>query len=531
MSSLLLNTLKKNTNILSNGSLDSIKTFSAPTGFTVIDIIGGNYEVNSAGVHVINGGLLNRAMSCVGESATGKTTIEVQKGASSVDWWNRKYPQYGGLSDFIIYNLENNLTIERVKALTKWTNIDCLNHLTLVNGSTSTKEIYDSIVNIAHIKEQNKDKYIVDTDLIDINGDPVKTYIFTYVLIDSIPSMKNMNSIDDYEKDRDGNIKLGDEISGNMDAMREAKENTEFIFKVKPLCEKYGIVLIMINHVVEQVKLSMFDVPTRYLPSLKPGKKLKGSKELVFQSFAISDITVAERLNEKNPIYGDDIVGIIVNYITVKSKTSNEGISYRMVFDGATGYRPELSDFEYLFTTSNRYGIEGSPASMGMSILPEIRFTRRTLFEKCKEHPLLSRAIQFTAKMKMLFDIIDGRTPIDMSRFIELPYEERVAIILNYTNPYPGYERAGYHISEDVMKVKLIGDAYLSSANDIDLSNSYLTDLMIEMMFKDKDGLSYVPIINDWIDPLTNFEEACSLGESLCGKDEKEYVISPKIFK
>ena len=61
-----------------------------------------------------------------------------------------------------------------------------------------------------------------------------------------------------------------EEISGNIDAMREAKMNTDFIMKIKPLCNQYGIYLGLINHITTEQKMSMFDIPKRYLVALKP---------------------------------------------------------------------------------------------------------------------------------------------------------------------------------------------------------------------------------------------------------------------
>ena len=76
-----------------------------------------------------------------------------------------------------------------------------------------------------------------------------------------------------------------------------------------------------------------------------------------------------------------------------------------MVFDSATGYKPELSDFEMLYT-EGCYGISGSPLNYHLDILPESSFTRKTLLDKCHENPILARAMGFTARLMLICDLI-----------------------------------------------------------------------------------------------------------------------------
>ena len=79
--------------------------------------------------------------------------------------------------------------------------------------------------------------------------------------------------------------------------------------------------------------------------------------------------------------------------------------------------------------------------SMYLDILPEIKFTRKTLVSKCEELPLLSRAISFLAKYKMGNDLIimNKFGELNLNEFAELPLYKRVSIILSTTIPYPIY--------------------------------------------------------------------------------------------
>jgi len=481
---MLLDALKKS-GVLEES--DSFKRFSSPTGFSIVDVLGGDVEQDINGNPYLNWGLTNKNYMWVGESAVGKTTMAIQLMAGSIEWWNNRYPEKDA-SQFIMIDVEDNTELSRIFAITGWTPQYLKNHFSL-QKMVDVTEIYNLIVNIANEKEKNKTKYTIDTDILDIDGTPVTTWIPTYILIDSIAAMKSNVGLENYAKDREGNIKEIDQISGNIEAMREAKANTDFILKIKPLLNKYGIVLISINHLVQETQMSLYEPLKRYLPMLKPGQRPKGGKALIFQAAAIGCINPKEKLNERNPLYGDQIYGIIGEFSFVKSKMSVEGVGYRMIFDSRTGYRPELSDFEYLQNTN--YGINGSPIRMWLAILPEVNFTRKTLFGKIRENPILARAIQFQAKIKMVYDILFQEEAPDLSYFENLPYDLRIALIMSYTYDYPGLS---LNLDNSIYEAYGNGIRMLNS-EDVDLQMSYLTKTNHWLMDSSVDGLSLMPII------------------------------------
>jgi hypothetical protein len=322
----------------------------------------------------------------------------------------------------------------------------------------------------------------------DIDGKPVKTWITTYVLIDSIAALKSKAGLDNVEMNKDGDVKYIDQISGNIEAMREAKANTDFILKIKPILNKYGICLISINNFVQENQMSMFDVLKKYLPMLKPGQRPKGGKELIFQAYAIGNLEPKEKINEKNPVYGEDIYGVFTNFAFVKSKTSEEGVYYRMVFDTRTGYKPDLSDFEYLM--SHDYGIDGS-IKMTLKVLPEYDFSRKTLYNLCRTNPLFSRALKFTAKIKIAYDLILRDTPPDLSKFGQLPLAIRAAIIVNYTDPYPGMQ---VPFDIDTKETIALGTQAIMNEKK-NLSAVLPTEDFIDWITPDADGLSFMPLL------------------------------------
>lgn len=449
--SLMMNFMReKNISVLDTEDWDSYTSVANMTGYNAVDVFSGSLEYDTNGLPRLNGGLHSRAITIVGESTTGKTTLALKLGSSIIDRWNRLY---GNMAEMYFRDIEDNTPIRRIKTVTGWSDNQIINSLNYSNTACSVTDIYNEIRAISDVKEKLRKQLTVKTGIRDIDGAEIEVLSPTVYITDSIAAL-NPDGIPDFEFDKSGNLKEVEKISGNIDAARDAKSNTAFIKKVKSYLSKYNIILIMINHITEEMSTSMYDVPTRFLTFLKPGQKLKGGKELVYQSFAIINLTVKTRINDKEPIYGDKIRGSVTHLTFIKNKSNVEGIGIPMVFDQKTGYRPELSDWEYLY--SKNYGFSGSPASYYLKVLPEVKFTRKTLYNTCLSNPLLARAMSFTARAAMISDGIFGSLPLDYDGFADkYSYEERVTWILTFTEPYPGYENEHIYIPLELEETAL----------------------------------------------------------------------------
>lgn len=483
-----------------NGVIDVTeqgKVVSSPTGFTALDMLGATLETDTDGNPYVNGGITTKFYMLTGQSGQGKTTLAIQKCANAVEWWNKQYPQEP--ADFIMIDSEDNTTIDRVMDLTGW-RYDYINKHFTIRKDINLKDIYNFILKLIDVKQKNKDLYYVETKITNLDGKPLKTWAPTFVLIDSIAAVKSGVGLEATERDRSGEIK-DTEISGNIDAMREAKLNTDFIMKIKPLCNQYGIYLGVINHITQEQKMSMFDIPKRYLVALKPGEKLRGGFELIYQAYGIDRLTMKEKLDLKNPIYGDDINGFIAEYMYIKSKNHGEALPYRMVIDKRRGYIPELSDFEYLYSVN--YGIGGAGASMYMLILPEVKFSRKTLYSKCRENPELARAIEFTAKYYISHKLLMNTTyDPDLTIFTTMPLAQRLKWIYQYSFSYNGFKKSD--ISEENEEALMLGKGYPESNGNLDKSNSYIDPLTVLLLTKDEDGCGpYIPLQNGYKDYAT----------------------------
>ena len=447
---------------------NDVKSIGHMSGFTYFDYPTAYEDVNRYNDTILpNGGLFPRIYTCIGESGTGKTTSMLQLGGSIVD------RHWGGT--MVMIDAEGNTTPERIMSLNKWSESEfkmkCLYRPP--SPPISINGVYDIIRKLAHIKDSKRDKIMLKTPFKDpYSGKHNEIFPPTVVILDSIPALVISQTL---EEGIDGSkeFKSIEQIGNNIDGMREAKDNTAFLRKVKGLLDEFNIILILINHLSKETPMGMFDKPKKYHPNLKAGEKLKGGHEQIYQSFGMFKISQKEPIDERNPIYGDRIRGAINTLDHIKNKSNVSVSEYRFVFDKRTGYRPELSDFEYLLSKS--FGIGGSPMSMYLLILPEIKFTRKTLLDKCEEIPILSRAISFTAKYHMGNDVIIHNKfgELDLKEFAELPYDWRMSILVSMTIPYPLYG------------VKSLGE-----------------DKMMETQMRATRGNMYTGLTGDYISPL-----------------------------
>lgn len=446
--SFLFNSINKvNETFRKAGSFNS--DLGMMTGFTPIDVLSSNVERfwEDSEIEILNGGIFNYPETWLGLSSVGKTTLAIQVISAAIDrWWRR----YGPVSECTFYNVEGHTGPKRWQNVTGWDDQMMQERVRFISKPWSIIEIYNDIAIMARKKIELKDQLEVESDCCDINGKPIKILPTTYVLIDSIASLRSKT---DLQFDKEGNVKSEDSVAGtsNMDGMHNAKDNTLFINEVKKLCEEAKIHVSMINHCTEVQVTDRYNPPKPQLPGMKFNQRVKGGVELLYQSYAVLMLSIKERMfNEKSKVYGDAIHGLIAFMDWLKNKNGKEGVRLPMVFDSVTGYKPELTDFEILYSEGG-YGIEGSPLSYKLSILPEISFTRKTLMQQCHENPILARALSFTTRLYLINKFVLNEIPPNIKNiYDEVSPEDRIDLILRYSIDYPGYEEHGWVVDQSV---------------------------------------------------------------------------------
>jgi hypothetical protein len=404
---------------------------ATPTGFNVYDLYSGFIIQNTSNYPVLNGGIFPRLCNIIGESATGKSSKAIKDVSGAID---RIWKKYGsGYSEMYFLDPEEHTSVQRILNLSNWSPAEFTNKCNFRQSAISLVDLANLILRIYDTKIKYRNEFILPSGLRDVYGKEVMFLAPTFIILDSVAAV-NPNGLDNLiEHDKMGDIKELSNLGTNMEGAQDVRAWTIFVRKIKPFLDAGYINLTCINHKSKEMIIDPYAKKTRYLPFLDVGEKLKGGQEIIYQSYQIFYILGGKKIDEKDPIYGPAIDGLVVNTYFPKNKANIEGAHFPMVFNKATGYHPELSDFEYLFQT--RYGLQGT-TKFAFDVLPEVQFTRKNLLDVIEEYPAVSRALAFTARIAASFAMQYYQAPPSLSDFSNIPLEQRLSILYAYTESY-----------------------------------------------------------------------------------------------
>jgi hypothetical protein len=404
---------------------------ATPTGFNVFDMYSGNMVQSMTEYNVLNGGIFPRLCNIIGASATGKSSKAIKDVSGAID---RIWKKYGsGYSEMYCLDPEGHTSVQRILSLSGWSPAEFTNKCNFSQNALSLVDLANLILKIYDTKTKYKNDFLLPSGLKNLYGKEMCFLAPTFIIVDSVAAV-NPNGLDNFiEHDKMGDIKEITSLGSNMEGAQDARAWTVFVRKMKQFLDGGNINLTCINHKFKDLVIDPYAKKERYLPYLDMGEKLKGGKELIFQSYQIFYILGGKIIDEKDPIYGPSIEGLVVNTYFPKNKANIEGPRFPMVFDKASGYHPELSDFEYLFQT--RYGLRGT-SKFCFDVLPEISFARKNLLEVLDEYPATARALAFTARIAASYAMQYYRQPPPLADFANIPLEQRLSILYAYTESY-----------------------------------------------------------------------------------------------
>lgn len=329
-------------------------SISYPTGFLPFDFKNGyTVEVMDDDDKVldtyasvgIRGGTF---LTVIGKTGTAKTTFIVQTAFSMV----RKFE-----NAFIIYfDLEQVLSYTRVKKITGCGNRELKEKFLLKQEQNYIEDIFDTIMAIGKIKEDNKAEYTYDTGLRDELGDPIRTYVPTVVVIDSIPTLASKDTSDAMEGSTLGN--------------RNAKIIAQFYKRLMPLIKKYNITVMAINHINAKIEINPFAKTQAQVMYLKLDESVPGGNAPLFYANNLLKFVSSTKFTMEK----DGFDGFLVRIELLKSRTNKAGQSVEMIYDQEHGFSP-MRTLLHLADTSGL--IEGRNPYRYFKGHPEFKFDSR----------------------------------------------------------------------------------------------------------------------------------------------------------
>lgn len=369
MSNLLSRLREKDKKGLFNSSQTSV---CYPTGFLPFDYRNG-YKVeivdtdtdkkldtyNSIGV--VGGTFI----TIIGKTGVAKTTF-----ATQIAW---KIVKDFDENAFVMhFDLEQALTITRIKNITKGHSKDLKNKYILRQEKNFVEDIYDTIIMIANEKESNRKDYMYDTGLKDEYNEPIKAFVPTVILMDSIPTMASKDS--------------PEEMEGQTAAMRLAKFLAQFYKKLMPVIKTYNITVIAINHINTKIDINPFAKTQAQMMYLKQDESVPGGNAPIYYANNLLKFVSSNKHNMED----DGFDGFDVNVWFLKSRTNKGGQFIPLVYDQTSGFDEVLS--LYKFAEDNKL-VEGRNPYRYFVTNKDAKFDSRKFKKAFKENEDVRRAM------------------------------------------------------------------------------------------------------------------------------------------
>lgn len=366
-------------------SMETSPDYSYPTGFLTFDYMNGtvvHVKKNDMDFTYDSVGIVDGSMvTVIGRSGCGKTTWVVQSAANIA----RPFPH----SCIYMDSLEGGIVETRISTLTKLYGDDFENRFISRNTGITAENFYERIKIIHDLKMENQDEFTYDTGAYSSTGEKIYKMVPTPYILDSLALLMPDKYTDE------------EELSGQMSATAAAKTNTSVFKKIVPLLKAANIILFVINHITEQVDISLFSKSQGQLSYLKQGERLGGGRAAIYVTNLLIRLDDHSKLKEDE---GFGIEGTLVDFTLLKSRTAHAGSKVTLVFNYDTGFDPELS-LLYFLKTQKLLG--GAGAYLYLQNKPDMKFSQKQFKAKLRENEEFRQAFSECAAKALRLLITD----------------------------------------------------------------------------------------------------------------------------
>lgn len=319
----------------------------------------------------------------VGPSSSGKTTAAEQAAWSIVE-------PYGEDAVVIHFDVERSSQEPRIRTTLGISDYDFRMRYKLIKDVDTWEGILDRITKIAAKKESDPSRYTYDTGKVDDVGKPIRYYIPTSVIIDSLMSVTSENED-------------ADKISGLTSGGREAIYRGKFYRNALRYAEKYNINIIVINHYDDEMPSIGMSAPKgKELTFIPTGKIIPGGKK---PKYYTSSIVLFQPLNGKDGIKVKEVNGyngVPVKTLVIKSRTSAGGTVALQEFIQEAGFDPRLT---IMNLAKDKGVIMGRNPSCYFACNPDVKFDTRCFISEIQRNPEIIRTL-FTEMRPILESMI-----------------------------------------------------------------------------------------------------------------------------
>lgn len=361
-----------------------------PTGFAPLDYLNG-YKVKvidknenfveSYPAIGLTGGTFN---TIIGKSGTAKSTFCIQSAYNMIR-------NFDDGAFVLYYDLEQALNYTRIKNITGMTQAELDDKFVLRQEKNYIEDIFDTIMKIANDKDANKEEMQYDTGVLDEFGKPVKTYIPTVIIIDSLPLLGT--------KANDGD----EEMKGDTESGRIVKKIKQFYVKLMPVVKTYNITIFVINHITAKIEINPFAKTQAQIMYLKQDESVPGGTAPIYLANNLFKFVSSTKYKKED----DGFDGFMVRVEMLKSRSNKANQFCNLIYNQETGFSPIMSLLQ--FADDNGI-IDGRNPYKFFKNNKDVKFDSRKFLDECHSNDKVRDALMEATQPlldELLYDVED----------------------------------------------------------------------------------------------------------------------------
>jgi RecA/RadA recombinase len=371
------------------------------TGFPLIDynlaytvtMYDSSDSYNVVGSYLAKGIRAGSFNTIAGNPGTGKTTLAAQMAANII----RPFPEGR------IYHID----AEEASVLTrlvKITNLDVRDFDTennpnaryhLIIEPTDTEAFQRKVMEIHKLKQQNASVLRYNTGQKDSFNRDIIEFVPTVLILDSVPKLAKVWDVNVAADARDMLNSLS-----NMSGAQAAGDMKKMLRVIIPYMRQSNIIVIALTHIAPKVETGF--MPTeKDMRALGKDEVLVGGKALKYDSTNI--LKLRSKPAGRTLDDGDGFNGYESIVTVVKSRATNDGKSFTMMYDQDNGYDSIRSLVEY---GKGKGLITGQRNRTYFVSAPDLKFSLTNVNTEFESRPELWNAM----KDIVIKDLEDGAT-------------------------------------------------------------------------------------------------------------------------
>ena len=330
------------------------ETMFVPTEINLLDYSCGTLATNVAeGDTFYNIGVpMGKIHMAVGHSQSGKTTLMIQIANAMTRHLN---------GDVVLADFERSSTDprSRIKNICGVTDEEYDERFTIFNHEDMTAEFLKKFIfEIVESKRAlGKDELI---DWFDLEGNEVKIFPPTVIIIDSVSAMRSKELLENKELDN------------NMVAAQIAKSNGAFLTSIEHFLEAYNITILAVGHIGTKISINPYAPRKVQLPGLGDDESISGGNKFVFMSSYLFKLTAGKEFKGDKDFY---FQGRVVNCRLLKTRSGYNAVTLPLVYHSKRGFDDALTSVYYFKEASILKG--GGAKGFNLPNLDTVRFTQR----------------------------------------------------------------------------------------------------------------------------------------------------------